>query len=73
MRIATSWSTSSATGLPLVEDASTTAADTVWEHYDKSGIEISGLWDTDSRLWLKAYAPRPVTVMAAVLSVQTNG
>lgn len=59
--------------LPLVEDADDTAADTVWEQYDKDMIEISGVWDTDSRLWLKAYAPRPVTVMAAVLSIQTNG
>lgn len=59
--------------LPLVEDAQDTATDTVWEQYDKDMIDIGGVWDTDSRLYLKAYAPRPITVMAAILSIQTNG
>lgn len=59
--------------LPRVEDAQDVSSTKVWEQYDKDMIEMSGLWDTDSRLFLKGYAPRPVMVMAAVLSITTNG
>lgn len=59
--------------LPLVEDGTTTAADTVWEAYDKDMLELNGSWDTDARLVLKASAPRPMTVMAAIVGLTTNG
>lgn len=59
--------------MPAVEDAENVAADQVWDHYDEDMIEMPGLWDTDARLHLLAYAPRPATVMAAVLAITTNG
>ncbi len=59
--------------LPLVEDGAETAADTVWESYDNHAIEFPGLWTTDSRICLQATAPRPCTVMGAVISITTNG
>lgn len=58
--------------LPLVEDGEVTEAHKVWQSYDKSAVEFSGEWDTDSRLCLKAAAPRPCTVLAVVVSLATN-
>jgi len=36
-------------------------------------IPLDGQWGTDSRLCLEAAAPRPCTVLAAVVQVTTNG
>ncbi|WP_456389743.1 hypothetical protein [Profundibacter sp.] len=55
--------------LPLIEDGATVAADTIHTSYDHEMIEFDGDWDTDNRLYLKATAPRPCTVLAAVLNV----
>lgn len=59
--------------LPEVEGGEDVDPDTMREAYDEDGIELSGQWSTDSRLFLKAYAPRPVTVMAAVIDISTSG
>jgi hypothetical protein len=59
--------------LPLVEDGATVAANTVHDEYDAPMIEVPGEWNTDSRLYLKASAPRPCTVGGAVIGMQTNG
>jgi hypothetical protein len=45
----------------------------VWDHYDEGMVEMPGIWTTDARLHLFGYAPRPVTVMAAVIAITTNG
>lgn len=58
--------------LPLVEEAATTAAHTIWEDYDAPMTALPGEWDTDARLCLRATAPRPCTVAAAVVQVTTN-
>jgi hypothetical protein len=42
----------------------------VWDHYDKETIEFPGDYDTDSRVCLKAQAPRPCTVLAAVMAIE---
>ncbi|WP_447867238.1 hypothetical protein [Rahnella bonaserana] len=44
----------------------------IWEQYDSDAIEFNGEWDTDSRLCLMAAAPRPVTVLAAIIGLVTN-
>jgi len=44
----------------------------VWESYDQDAVEFPGEYDTDSRICLEANAPRPCTVLAAVLGMQTN-
>jgi hypothetical protein len=58
--------------MPLVERYEETAANTVWESYDEDMISFPGEWSTDSRLCLRATAPRPVTVLAATVSMLTN-
>ncbi|MDX1742938.1 MAG: hypothetical protein R3186_05010 [Ruegeria sp.] len=55
--------------LPLVENGSATSSDTVWEQYDEDMITFGGSWDTDNRVCLQAAAPRPCTVLAAVMNV----
>lgn len=58
--------------LPLVEDAETIDADTIREAYDEEMFTFAGTWDTDSRLCLKAVAPKPATLLAAVIGMETS-
>lgn len=58
--------------LPAEEFANPTASNTVWESYDRDSFEFDGSWDTDSRICLVAAAPRPVTVLAAIVSLTTH-
>lgn len=58
--------------LPDVEDGAVTTADTIWTEYDKPPFNLNGYWTTDQRLVMAAYAPRPVTVLAAILGLKTN-
>lgn len=58
--------------LPLVEDGATTAADYVWPSYDFDAVEFNGSYDTDSRLYLRANAPRPACVLAAIVGIETH-
>ncbi|HAT2607134.1 TPA: hypothetical protein I8235_000043 [Kluyvera intermedia] len=44
----------------------------IWDSYDRDAIEFGGEWDTDSRICLEANAPRPVTVLAAIIGVYTH-
>ncbi|WP_404653675.1 hypothetical protein [Raoultella terrigena] len=44
----------------------------IWTAYDQPAIEFPGSWNTDSRLCLMAKAPRPVTVLAAIIGIITN-
>lgn len=58
--------------LPLVEDWTETPEGTVWESYDKEMFSFDGEWDTDARLCLEAQAPRPCTLLAAIMTVYTS-
>lgn len=58
--------------LPLVDAEQITPADTVWGSYDYDSVEFNGTYDADTRLCLKANAPRPCTILAAVISMNTN-
>jgi hypothetical protein len=58
--------------LPRIEAGVEVAADHVWEAYDYDAFTVPGEWGTDARLCLKASAPRPCTVLAAVLGVTGN-
>jgi hypothetical protein len=58
--------------LPLIKGGAAIADDTVHETFDEAMIPLPGEWDTDARLCLRATAPRPCMVMAAVLDVSTN-
>lgn len=58
--------------LPGVESGITVTDDTIHTAYDEDMFEFNGEWDTDSRLCLFAEAPKPCTVLAAVMAIQTN-
>ena len=58
--------------LPAVVNEEDVAEDTIFGHLDDGMIEFSGEWNPDSRLHLKAYAPKPCTVLAVVLNVTRN-
>lgn len=58
--------------MPRFEDGTYVENGKVWESYDKDSFEFDGMWDTDSRICLQAAAPRPVTLLAAVISIVTH-
>jgi hypothetical protein len=58
--------------LPAVRDGATVSDDTIHDAWDLDMTPFPGEWNTDSRLCLRATAPKPVTVLAAVLSVNTS-
>lgn len=58
--------------MPGVESDDDVDEDAIHDHYDEGIIEFPGDWDTDARLILKAAAPRPATVLAAVLRITTH-
>jgi hypothetical protein len=58
--------------LPRSVDGTVVDADKIFAQFDKAAMPFPGLWDTDSRIHLRGKAPRPVTVLAAVPTVQTN-
>jgi hypothetical protein len=46
--------------------------DLIYENYDKHAIAFPGLWDEDSRIFVRAKAPRPANLLALVPTVNTN-
>ena len=53
--------------LPLVDEGVAVDENSIYSTYDREPIEFPGTWDTDARLCLQATAPRPCTVLAAVV------
>lgn len=58
--------------LPMVEKARIVDVNEMRLAYDEESMPLPGQWDTDTRLCLKASAPRPATVLAAVIAMETN-
>ena len=58
--------------MPAVEKYADVDQDVVWAVYDEELFDFPGSWDTDSRLCLKAAAPKPVTLLACVVALETN-
>lgn len=59
--------------LPRVSDGGAAVDDDkVFETFDDVAMPFPGLWDTDSRIHLRAKSPRPCTVLAVVPTVMTN-
>lgn len=58
--------------LPLTKNGAIISADTVHSSYDQETFEFPGEWNTDSRLCLRATAPKPCTILAAVMGIETN-
>jgi hypothetical protein len=57
--------------LPQVEGGQNTAADTVHSEYHEDDFAFGGVWDTDSRICLQAEAPRPCTILAAIVEMES--
>ncbi len=64
--------TSTLDPLPQMEDGALVDPDFVWGDYDKAAFEFPGRWDTDSRICLRAMAPRPCCLLALTATVETN-
>ncbi|HEV2898844.1 MAG TPA: hypothetical protein VGX71_13610 [Pseudaminobacter sp.] len=58
--------------LPRLIDGRPVTTTEVFPEFDKPAFLFPGEWDTDSRLYLKASAPKPCEIMAAVLSVEAH-
>ena len=58
--------------MPLMESGASISTDAVNEVYDQPAIVFPGIWNTDSRIVLRAVAPRPCTVLGAVIQVDTR-
>lgn len=59
--------------LPLLYQGTAVDEDTVYAAYDEQSQEFPGTWTTDTRVCLKAQAPRPCTVLAVVVEGQVSG
>lgn len=55
-----------------VEAGTAIDEDAVYSEYDADAMEFDGSYDTDTRLVLVAKAPRPCTVLGAVIGMATN-
>lgn len=58
--------------MPMVEKAAIVDENEMRLAYDEESMTLSGQWDTDARLCLKGSAPRPATILAAILALETN-
>jgi len=58
--------------LPQVFDGAPVAADTVHSDYDQVPVSFPGEWGSDERLCLQAVAPKPCTVLAVVIPMESH-
>jgi hypothetical protein len=58
--------------LPQTKGWTAIDADEINTAFDENTFVFPGSWDTDSRICLRATAPRPVTVMALVFGINTH-
>ena len=57
--------------MPEIEGGKAIDADTIRTTYTENAIEFPGTWLTDERIYLKAQAPRPCTILALVLGTSS--
>jgi len=57
-------------GLPTVDEGTDTATGYLWDYYDYPPVPVNGSVSNNTRLYLKATAPRPCTVLAANAKVE---
>lgn len=58
--------------MPMIEGFAAVDQDSIWTDYDDDMISFPGEWGTDSRVCLEAAAPRPATVLAIAVTMETN-
>lgn len=56
----------------VTNEGATVDTNAIYVDYDRFSFPFNGEWDEDSRLHIRAKAPRPATIMAALPSVNTN-
>jgi hypothetical protein len=56
----------------VIDNGSTVDADKIFSEYDKFAHAFDGDYDEDSRIYVRAKAPRPATIMALLPRVTTN-
>lgn len=56
--------------MPMIEAGVAVDQDGVWARYNYDHISFSGSYTVDSRLCLSAAAPRPATVLAAIIEME---
>jgi hypothetical protein len=59
--------------LPMIEDHEVVDPNSIWGTYDKDTFEVNGVSEYDARLCLESAAPRPCTILAAVVDFEQNG
>lgn len=58
--------------LPQVVDGETVDQDTMIDAWDQKPVSFGGVYGPDSRLCLQGQAPRPCTVLAAIIKINSN-
>lgn len=58
--------------MPTTEKYAVVDGDVIWAQYDEELFPFPGDWSTDSRLCLEASAPRPVTLLAAIIQMEVE-
>jgi hypothetical protein len=58
--------------LPAIEANAEVDEDTVHEEYNYEAFSLPGEWGVDTRLYLKASAPRPCTLLGAIVGLNAN-
>lgn len=58
--------------LPLTQGYGDLDQNTIHESFDEEPITFPGSWDTDARLCLRAVAPLPCTLLAAILKMNLS-
>lgn len=58
--------------MPGMEEGAPVAEGYVWEDYDQEMFPVDGKWGSDARLCLEMAAPRPCTVLSAMIGVTTS-
>lgn len=56
--------------LPLIEAEAEVADGTLWDSFDNDPLSFNGTFSNDTRLVLRADAPMPCTVVAAVITIE---
>ena len=56
--------------MPTIESGAPVSSTAIRTDYEEQEIPFDGPWTTDARLCLQAQAPRPITLLAAVLNME---
>lgn len=58
--------------LPSIVGGKPVATNAIFSAFDQQAFMFPGEWNTDARLCLQAASPRPCTVLAAIISMETR-